>query len=107
MREDGYEKRKTYTFNAAPDEALYEKTLEVIKKQDSPYFLTLQTISSHTPYSSPYGNTANDSFRYMDESFAKFYQKLKKQKFFDDGILVVVGDHRKMTPMESQEYAKR
>lgn len=105
--ENGFDKWKTYTFNAAPDEALYDKTLEVIKKEDNPYFLTLQTISSHTPYSTPYGNTANDAFRYMDESFANFYQQLKEQKFFDNGILVVIGDHRKMTPIESEEYAKR
>lgn len=43
----------------------------------------------------------------MDESFAKFYIQLKKAKFFDNGILVVVGDHRKMTPMEPEEYKKR
>ena len=40
----------------------------------------------------------------MDESFAKFYIQLKKERFFDNGMLVVVGDHRKMTP---EEYKKR
>ena len=98
---------KTYTFNAFPDEALYDKTMDVVRSQTWSYFIGLQTISSHTPYSSPYGNTADDAFRYMDESFAKFYIQLKKERFFDNGMLVVVGDHRKMTPMEPEEYKKR
>lgn len=58
--------------------ALYEKTLDVVNNQTSPYFIGLQTISSHTPYATPYGNTAEAAFRYMDQSFAKFYLKLKK-----------------------------
>ena len=39
--------------------ALYEKTLDVVAAQTSPYFIGLQTISSHTPYATPYGNTAD------------------------------------------------
>ena len=104
--EDGYEKWKKYTFNAAPDLALYEKVLEVVKSQTSPYFISLQTISSHTPYSSPYGNTEEAAFRYMDQSFAKFYIKLRKLGFFENWILLVVGDHRKMMPLGGDEYRK-
>lgn len=105
--EDNFGDWKKYTFNAFPDEALYQKTLDVVKSQTSPYFLTLQTISSHTPYSTPYGNSADEAFRYMDESFAKFYIQLKASGFFENGILLVVWDHRKMTPMEAQEHTKR
>lgn len=104
--EDGYDDWKKYTFNAAPDMALYEKTLDVVAAQTSPYFIGLQTISSHTPYATPYGNTADAAFRYMDQSFAKFYLKLKKTWFFENGILLVVGDHRKMTPLGGDEYRK-
>ena len=107
LREKDFWDWKHYTFNAAPDEALYDKTIDVVKSQTWSYFIGLQTISSHTPYSSPYGNSSDDAFRYMDESFAKFYIQLKKAKFFDNGVLVVVGDHRKMTPMEPGEYKKR
>ena len=58
--------------------ALYEKTLDVVATQTSPYFIGLQTISSHTPYATPYGNTAEAAFRYMDQSFAKFYSLMKE-----------------------------
>jgi phosphoglycerol transferase MdoB-like AlkP superfamily enzyme len=46
-------------------------------------------------------------YRYEDETFSKFYEDLKATKFFDNGILIVIGDHRKMTPLEDKEFAKR
>ena len=105
--EEAFEDRKKYTFDAAPDKDLYDKALEIVKEQKSPFFLTLQTISSHTPYNTPYGRTAEAMYRYEDETFSEFYQELKKTDFFKDGILMVVGDHRKMVPLEDEEFAKR
>jgi hypothetical protein len=29
-------------------------------------------------------------YRYEDESFANFYEQLKENEFFDDGILIVL-----------------
>lgn len=102
--ETGFDAWKRYTFGAAPDEALYAKTVELVKDQTSPYFVALQTISSHTPYYTPYGTTAEDMYRYVDESFAAFYEQLRKIGFFEDGILLVVSDHRKITPLETEEF---
>ena len=79
--EEAFEDRKKYTFDAAPDKDLYDKALEIVKEQKSPFFLTLQTISSHTPYNTPYGRTAEAMYRYEDETFSEFYQELKKTDF--------------------------
>jgi phosphoglycerol transferase MdoB-like AlkP superfamily enzyme len=68
-----------------------------------PYFLALQTISFHKPYDTPYGKTHDDAIRYADKSLYYFYLKLKQQGFFENGILVIVGDHRKMEPLEEEE----
>ena len=46
-------------------------------------------------------------YRYEDDSFSKFYQELKETNFFNNGILIVIWDHRKMTPLEDKEFAKR
>ena len=93
--EEAFSGSQKRAFNAAADEELYDTTLSFInQKQTKPYFLTLQTISSHQPRHSPYGDTVEDTFKYTDEQIGKFYNKLKQQKFFDDGILVIISDHR-------------
>lgn len=100
---EAFEGKKTYVFDAAPDHVLYNKTLNIVEKQQTPYFLALQTISFHKPYNTPYGKTHDDALRYADKSLYYFYLKLKQQGFFENGILVIVGDHRKMEPLEEGE----
>lgn len=104
--EEAFEDKPKYTFDAAPDENLYEKAIEVIQAQTWNFFLTMQTISSHTPYNTPYGRSMEWMYRYEDETFSKFYEDLKATDFFDNGILIVIWDHRKMTPLEDKEFAK-
>ena len=104
--EEAFEDKPKYTFDAAPDADLYEKAIEVVKAQTWSFFFTLQTISSHTPYNTPYGRSMEWMYRYEDESFSKFYEDLKATNFFDNGILIVIWDHRKMTPLEDKEFAK-
>jgi len=104
--EEAFEDKPKYTFDAAPDADLYEKAIEVVKAQTWSFFFTLQTISSHTPYNTPYGRSMEWMYRYEDETFSKFYEDLKATNFFDNGILIVIWDHRKMTPLEDKEFAK-
>lgn len=101
--EEAFTDKKKYVFDAAPDHELYNKTLETIKQQDDPYFMVLQSISFHKPYNTPYGTNQKDALRYADKSLFYFYLQLKKSGFFDNGILVVVSDHRKMEPLETKE----
>lgn len=101
--EESFKNQKKYVFDAAPDQDLYTKTLKVIAQQNAPYFITLQTISFHKPFDSPYGDTEEDALRYADKTLYYFYQQLRKVDFFKNGILVIVGDHRKMTPLMSGE----
>ena len=104
--EEAFEDKAKYTFDAAPDADLYEKAIEVVKAQTWSFFLTFQTISSHTPYNTPYGRSMEWMYRYEDETFSKFYEDLKATNFFDNGILIVIWDHRKMTSLEDKEFAK-
>lgn len=93
--EEAFSGSQKRAFNAAADEELYNTTLWFInKKQTKPYFLTLQTISSHQPRHSPYGDTVEDTFRYTDEQIGIFYKKLKEQWFFSNWILIILSDHR-------------
>lgn len=104
--EEAFKKEKKYVFNAAPDLSLYNKTLEVISWSTKPFFITLQSISSHRPYDTPYGQSPQQMFSYVDKSLYTFYQKLKNNGFFENGILVIVSDHRKMEAINREEFQK-
>ncbi len=101
-----FDQQDSYVFDAAPDQVLYKKALQTIQTQKDNYFLALQTISFHRPYNTPYGSNEKDAIRYADKSLYYFYQQLKKSGFFDNGILIIVGDHRKMESMQSNEKEK-
>jgi phosphoglycerol transferase MdoB-like AlkP superfamily enzyme len=80
--------------------------LEVISEQaekSDSYALIFQNISFHKPYNTPYGTTPAQALQYADESLGRFYKQLKLSHFFDNGILIIVGDHRKMDPQEKGE----
>lgn len=102
--EEYFKDNKKYVFKAAPDYDLYNKALEVVtNKTTDPYLLVLQNISFHKPYDTPYGKTEQDALRYSDRMLYYFYLQLKKANFFENWILVIIGDHRKMEPLEEWE----
>ena len=101
--EEEFQKNKKYTFDSAPDEELYDRTLQEVKAQTGKYFIGLQTISFHKPYNTPKWNTEESALKYSDEELYKFYEWLKEIWFFDNWILVIVWDHRKMNAVEENE----
>lgn len=109
--EEAFTTGKKYVFDAAPDEQLYAKALDIIHTQrqqssGKPLFLAMQTISSHKPYSSPDGNSERAAFAYSDRMIKAFYDQLKSEGFFKRGTLIIVGDHHKMEPLEREEFQK-
>ncbi len=107
--EEEFKNEKKYVFNAAPDNSLYNKAIDIVKEYQTgskPYFLAMQTISSHRPYDTPYGSKTDEMFKYVDRSMYAFYQKLKQTWFFNNGVLIIVGDHRKMEAISKVEFDK-
>jgi len=106
--EEAFKEEKKYVFDAAPDNVLYNKALQVIASWDAkkPFFLAMQTVSSHRPYNTPYGKSEEDMFTYVDRNMYAFYLKLKATWFFKNGMLIVVGDHRKMEAIPTDEFKK-
>lgn len=103
--EEFYDKKK-YTFDSAPDEDLYNRVLQEIDSQTWTYFIWLQTISFHKPYNTPKGDTQELALQYSDEELYKFYLSLKNRWFFENGILVILWDHRMTNPIQEWEYDK-
>lgn len=105
---DAFKKWPKYVFRAAPDQALYQEATKMMLQwsKEKPQFIVLQTISSHKPYDSPAGDTEEQALWYADSELLQFYRELQSMHYFDDWILIVVGDHRKMQMMTYDEIEK-
>lgn len=94
-------------FNAAPDRALFARFMDWYRNRDStrPFLATLLTVSSHPPYIHPETRESGEQavVRYVDAQLGEFYERLKMAGFFDQGILIITGDHRAMTPVATSE----
>ena len=87
--------KQRYVFNSVDDKKLFEKMIEKIQNENGKFFFVTKTVSNHNPYNSPYGiNDMKNAFKFTDEAIDMFVKKLRKINYFDNGILILVGDHR-------------
>ena len=87
--------KQRYVFNSVDDKKLFEKMIEKIKSENGKFFYVTKTTSNHTPYNSPYGmNNMKNAFKFTDEAIDMFVKKLTEINYFDNGILILVGDHK-------------
>lgn len=98
---------KIHVFSSVSDEVLYAELLDTVKswKKTERNLLFVATSSSHTPWSNPRTKETgeNAAFQYVDDTISELYENLLKTGFFDDGILVITGDHRKLSPPSQEE----
>jgi hypothetical protein len=96
-----YSNKPRYHFEAAADEFLYDRVLNRIDQKSSKYFLFIKTVSSHAPFINPENNSNSEeeTILYTDKQIGRFYNELQKRNFFDDGLLVILGDHHPIVPM--------
>ncbi len=104
-----YEGMPRGPFAAAEDRALYQRTLQWMDSApEQPWLAFLLNVESHPPFldraTGALGEEA--AFRHADRAFGEFYRALEARGFFDDGVLIVLGDHRSMTPLWPQERAR-
>jgi hypothetical protein len=98
-----------YAFESPADHLLYEELLERLgtaeQRRQEPVFLAAVTASSHAPYIDPLGrnNSAAQVWAYVQEELWWLYGELLERGFFDDGLLIITGDHRKMLPITGRE----
>jgi phosphoglycerol transferase MdoB-like AlkP superfamily enzyme len=112
--ESGYFQSKPKgSFAAAPDQYLFDRAADMIEtQQQQPFFFVLMTISLHRPFQLPKGIERiseidfHNVLHYVDQTTYRFWQDLDHLQYFDNGILFLVGDHRRMTPLEPLEFEK-
>lgn len=106
-----YEGWKRRHFNAAEDKALYLRFLQWLdarKDNAAPYLAFVLTVSTHPPFINPQTDQPDEpgAFRYADAQLGMLYDELQKRGFFHNGILLVSGDHRSMSPLWAQEQQR-
>jgi len=95
-----------YHFKSVPDEALYLRVLDRIKDNvQENFFIFIKSVSTHHPFINPDNKirSEEEAFRYSDKQIGVFYNKLKENGFFNNGILIIVGDHHSMVPLKKEE----
>ena len=68
-----------------------------------PFFTDAHTL---VPMVYPVTTGQTDHPGGYEGALADFYDALNKRGFFDNGILLITGDHHAMTPIDPREYAK-
>ena len=101
-----------YAFLAPADHVLYE---EVLARLDSsprgsraPRLTAVVTASSHTPWVDPRGvqDDGPTVWSYVQDELRWLHDELARRGFFEHGIMIVTGDHRRMKPITQTEREK-
>lgn len=98
-------------FNAAEDKALYQRFLQWLDARQGnaePWLAFILTVSTHPPFVNPENESMDEpgAFAYADKQIGMLYDELNKRDFFRNGVLMISGDHRSMTPLSAQELAR-
>ena len=89
------------------DQDMFNRGLEELKKREGkePFYALLQTLSNHTPYALPTPlpvepvtdrgslNEHLTAMRYSDWALGQFFEKARKEPYFNETLFVIVGDH--------------
>ncbi len=95
-------------FNSVEDKVLYSRTLQWLDRRDisRPFFLGMLTTSSHIPFINPDTGKLDErgAIRYADAEVGRFVSALQQRGFFENGVLIITGDHRAMTGLKKEEW---
>ncbi|WP_138936089.1 LTA synthase family protein [Roseovarius arcticus] len=100
-----YDEWPRFAFNAAPDAALVERIIQVVDESAQEKLIFVKSVSSHHPFIHPETGERSEEqvIRYVDQQIASLHASLDERGFFETGHLVVIGDHRAMRPLVSEE----
>jgi lipoteichoic acid synthase len=103
-----YEGHPRGQFGAAEDRVFYDRFLLWLdqRARRDPFVAYLLTVTSHPPFLDPRSGQINPerTLRYVDEQIGRFYDELRDRDFFANGVLLILGDHRTMTPLTEDEF---
>lgn len=102
-----YQNMPRGSFQEPGDQALYARYLQWFDKERNPgiFFSVIQTTTTHPPFIIPGSEKSGEeaAFQYADKALGTFVSELNDRAFFENGILVITGDHRSMTSLRKGE----
>jgi hypothetical protein len=105
-----YDRMPRGSFGAAEDAALFDRFLawHSSERKPGPFMATMLTVATHPPFVSPTTGRMDEgaSFREVDKQIARLVATLESRRFFDNGVMLIVGDHRAMTPIPAAEQLR-
>ena len=97
------------------DEFMFDEFHLHLNKMKEPFFSTLFTLSSHSPYDFPFKhkfsfNSRHDpyvnSVAYTDSCLGVFFQKIKNEKWYNNTLFIIVSDHSHSSPIHRRVAQK-
>lgn len=94
--------------DAPSDALLYAEAMLTVQRLSSdhqPFLLVIATTSTHLPYSHPEQgpDTPQAVWQWSMQQLTKFYRQLSEDGYFENGVLLITGDHRQMRPLTEME----
>lgn len=89
--------RSTHEWGAG-DNITFDRLYDTVMAQgNSPWHITLLTLSSHEPWAVPYnripGDEVANSFAFTDDELGKFIDRLKKTDKWKNTLIICISDH--------------
>lgn len=101
-----YDGLPRFSFNSVTDRALYTRARQWIQeRRGRPFFLVLETVTTHPPFIDPDTKAWSmaGAFRHADQALEDLVEDLRGSGYFDNGLVIITGDHRAMTPISFEE----
>ncbi|MCE0494138.1 LTA synthase family protein [Vibrio salinus] len=97
---------RRFPFSSVSDEVLYKKVYSLFENS-SGHFVVVENVNTHQPFYYPEGDEIKRSeefaFRYADRQLSGIVKKLSRDS---DNMIVVMSDHRAMTPITPKEQSE-
>jgi len=110
--EEHYPREKRVNAFGVSDDFLFDFAFRKIQdkaRSSKPFFATLLTITNHPPFvvpdyfKSPFSEPEDQVVAYADACIGKFLQRARAEKWYDNTIFVVLGDHGKIVGKSKTE----
>jgi len=107
-KDERFGQNDAFVFGAQPDNVIYDDILARLNVHEGtrPLFLMATTVSTHLPYSAPGAKTYEEVYRFADQELGRFASDLESSGYFEHGILIVTGDHRRMGMLSPNEFER-
>lgn len=107
VSKNDFDKKDQNSKWGAHDHVVKDKLLQDLRKKKSPFFTTWLTLSSHEPFETPVKTVIEgrddeslflNSHHYTDSTIYSFIEQCKKESFWKNTVIIIVGDHGHRLP---------